>query len=70
MISYCIPHDGHVRLAIFDVRGRLVDIVVDARQKAGQHSVTLEAEDWPSGAFFLKLSMADRSAFGKMVLLR
>jgi hypothetical protein len=70
MISYCIPHDGHVRLAIFDVRGRLVDMVVDARQKAGQHSVTLEAEDWPSGAFFLKLSMADRSAFGKMVLLR
>ncbi|MBN1560681.1 hypothetical protein JW998_10555, partial [candidate division KSB1 bacterium] len=60
----------HVRLAIFDVRGRLVETIVDARQRAGEHSVAVAADDWPSGAFFFKLSMADRSTFGKMVLLR
>ncbi|MBN1562056.1 carbohydrate binding domain-containing protein, partial [candidate division KSB1 bacterium] len=68
-ISYHIPADGHVRLAIFDVRGRLVETIVDARQKAGQHSIAVAA-DWPSGTFFCKLSMADRSTSGKMVLLR
>ena len=69
-IAYHIPQNGRVELQIYDVRGRLVETLIDEFQKAGQHMVSLSAADWPSGAYFCRLSMDDFIAVRKMVLLQ
>jgi hypothetical protein len=44
-----------VYLALYDVRGRKVRTLVDARLPAGRHPVTLQAEGLPGGVYFYRL---------------
>ena len=36
-LSYALPDAAHVKLQIFDVRGRLVHTLADGQQEAGHH---------------------------------
>jgi hypothetical protein len=39
-IQYSVPRDGHVRLIVLDVQGRVVATLVDRVVPAGQHQAT------------------------------
>lgn len=69
-ITYRIPHNGHVKLQIYDIRGKLIETMVDEFQKQGEHSVTLTSMEWPSGALLCKLASGEHIAVQKMLLLR
>lgn len=69
-ISYRMAKNGHVKLEVFDIRGRLQETLVDQNQTAGQHAVELQTNDWSSGAYLYRLSMNDLSVVRKMILLR
>ncbi len=60
----------HVSLSIYDISGRVVATLVDARLPAGSHHVTWETNDTPSGVYFYKLSTGDFSAARKMLVLK
>lgn len=44
-ISFTLPSRGHVKVALYDVRGRLVRTLVDGHMEAGQHSVRWMGRD-------------------------
>ncbi len=44
-ISYGLPRQTHVRLALYDVAGRLLRVLVEATQDAAQHRVWWDARD-------------------------
>jgi len=44
-IQFNLARSGHVRLGLYDLRGRLVDLVVDMDLPAGNHIV----DDWQPG---------------------
>jgi M6 family metalloprotease-like protein len=77
-IGYSIAKRGHVRLAVYDVTGRLVRTLVDAEQSpaAGGYSVVWDATNdagdrVASGVYFYKLTTAgDYQAVKKLVLLK
>ncbi len=75
-IQYSIPGGGgHVRLQIFDVRGRLVRRLVDGWQPGGRHLATWQGRDdrgreVPTGIYFYRLTLEDKSASRKMLLLK
>jgi len=69
-ISYDLPAAGDVSLKVYDVCGRLVETLVDGRQKAGSYTVSWDASGISSGVYFYKLTTADRHCTRKMVLLR
>ena len=74
-IDYSIPRDGQVTLNVYDVNGRLVKQLVREEQKAGYYSVTWNGMDEAgrqvvSGTFLYRLQAGDRTATGKMVLLK
>ncbi|MEM8489133.1 MAG: PQQ-dependent sugar dehydrogenase [Bacteroidota bacterium] len=69
-ISYTLSATGPVRLAVYDVQGREVSVLVDATQPAGMQSVVFEAQDLPSGTYFYELRAGDFVESRKMLLVK
>ncbi len=74
-IRYELPGDCHVRLAIYDVAGRLVRVLVDEQRTGGVHDVMWSGTDSggsavASGIYFYRLDAAGTVITKKMALLR
>lgn len=69
-ITYRIPDDGSVRLAVFDLLGRNVAGLVDEAQTAGIHRVTFEASSLPSGLYFYRIEWNGQCITRRMTLMR
>jgi hypothetical protein len=69
-ISYTLRSNGNVRLAVYDVMGREVVVLVDGVQSAGSHEVAFSGAGLPSGVYFYKLQTANEVMTKKMALVR
>jgi hypothetical protein len=74
-ISYSIPQTGVVHLAIYDVSGKRVRVLVDGLEPAGHHRLTWDGtsdrgQATASGVYFLRLSANGRQLAQKLVLVR
>lgn len=74
-ISYTIRETGLVRLAIYDVSGKLVRILVDGLKPAGDHRITWDGTNdrgqmAASGVYFLRLSSNGEYRAQKLVLVK
>ncbi len=69
-IQYAVSEAAPVRLAVYDVLGREVRVLVDATTAAGVYTVTFDAASLPSGAYFYRLQAGDFSETRRMVLLK
>ncbi|MEM6646879.1 MAG: T9SS type A sorting domain-containing protein [Bacteroidota bacterium] len=69
-IGYALPEAGLVRLVVFDLMGREVQVLVDGPRPAGQHEVTFEARRLSSGTYLYRLEAANTVRTGRMVLLK
>ena len=69
-IEFQLPQKSHVTLAVFDVTGRKVAVLVDAVKQAGAYSVQWNASSVPSGVYFCRIHTNGFEAVRKLVLLR
>lgn len=74
-LEYSLPAAGRVRLAVYDVAGRLVRTLVDAELPGGAHAAAWDGTDdhgraAPSGTYFARLEADGRVATGRMGLVR
>ncbi|MGD9141162.1 MAG: DUF362 domain-containing protein [bacterium] len=74
-ISYSVGRMGLVRLAVYDMNGRLVRKLVDGPKCTGDHTVTWNGrndagERVAAGIYFYRLSMPARSESHKIVISR
>ncbi|MFH0766357.1 MAG: T9SS type A sorting domain-containing protein, partial [Calditrichota bacterium] len=69
-IAYSLDESGEVRLAVFDVQGRLAQELFQGRQSAGQYVVTLGEDNLVAGIYFVRLELSGRTASQKVVLLK
>ncbi len=72
-IAFELPVAGPVRLAVFDVRGRLVRTLAQGAMDAGSHDVQWDGRDTrnvrvSSGLYFYRLETTGASEVRKMVL--
>lgn len=54
-IPFTLAHSGEVRLAVYDVLGREVAVLVDGPRGAGAHEVAFETANLPSGVYLYRL---------------
>lgn len=54
-LSFELPQTSHVTLVVLDVRGRVVQQLVDGQMPAGRHTMTWHATHLPSGVYFISL---------------
>jgi len=63
-IAYRIPEAGRVRLALYDLLGREVRVLVDHDVRPGVHRVRVEADDLASGVYLYRLSVRPADSGG------
>ncbi|PAP75853.1 T9SS type A sorting domain-containing protein [Rubrivirga marina] len=54
-LAYDLPAPGSVRLAVLDVLGREVAVVVEVDRPAGRHATALDAAALPAGVYVVSL---------------
>ncbi|MDZ7314737.1 MAG: DUF362 domain-containing protein [candidate division KSB1 bacterium] len=64
-----LPHTGHFDAKVYNLSGQLIDILVDGRLE-GQHVIRWNADDKPSGIYFLKASFNGQTISRRLFLLR
>ncbi len=74
-IVYSVPESKAINLRIYDVKGRLIRILVNETKSAGTHRVIWDGRDSngrciASGVYFVRLEAAGEVRTGKIVLLR
>ncbi len=69
-ISYALPTPGAVRLAIHNVLGQEVALLVDGEQPAGRHEVALDGRSLAAGVYFYTMEAGSFRQSGKMLVVR
>lgn len=62
--------DGAVRLAVYDITGREVALLVNQKLSVGSYEYTFDAQGFTSGVYFFRLEAGDFSETKKMTLLK
>ena len=69
-LRFEVPAAAHVKLAVYDVLGREVRVLVDGIREAGRHEVTFEAAGLPSGMYLYRLETPQGSFTKTMQLIK
>lgn len=69
-IRFALPSAGDVHLSVYSVLGEEVACLVDGRQSAGVHEVTMDASRLASGVYIYQLRTAGVVETRRMVLVR
>ena len=70
-VRFSLPAAGPVTLTLFDLQGRRVmDLLGEEWQAAGEHEVELRTVDLPGGVYFCRLQVGEAVVTRKLVLAR
>lgn len=70
IIRYEIPKSCFVKLVIYDILGKEVEILVNEKQNEGTYEVTFYVSKYQSGVYFYKLETENYSETKKMLLIK
>ena len=75
VIEYTIPEPAHVRLDVFNILGRQVDVLVNREQTAGDHEAVWDGTDGAgervaSGVYLCRLTAGNHTTARKMMLVK
>lgn len=69
-IEYVLPNSGYVRLEIFNMRGQVVDVLVNGYRNRGSHMAVWNMNNHAAGTYLYRLRMGDYTETRKMTLLK
>lgn len=69
-IKYSLPRDSQVLLRIYNLRGQVVETLVEGSMTAGYHDAVWNAAGHPSGVYFYRIQAGDFTETRKMILLK
>lgn len=69
-ISYTVPQAGAVRLAVYDLLGREIAVLVDGVTSSGRHTATFDGTQISSGVYLYRLTANGTSVTRKMMLVK
>ncbi len=69
-IRYQLPRGSFVKLAIYDLLGREIEVLVNEEKGTGVHNANWNADKFSSGIYIAKLETGDFAASIKIILLK
>ncbi|MEJ2721489.1 MAG: T9SS type A sorting domain-containing protein [bacterium] len=69
-LTVLLPEASDVNLAIYDVAGRLVDVIVNGAREAGDHVIEWDAGNVASGVYFARLKAGNTTQVKRLILLK
>ncbi len=68
-IKYSLSHPGNVQVEIYNIKGQLVETLLDKDTSIGFHTIEWDAQDMTLGIYFCKLVADKKETVKKMVLI-
>jgi hypothetical protein len=68
--TFSLPSQEFVRLQVYDIQGKRVSTLVSSPLAQGRHSVSWNAENFPSGIYFYQIDIGSYSHVGRVSLLK
>jgi Glycoside Hydrolase Family 113/Secretion system C-terminal sorting domain len=59
VITYRLTASNDVNLSVYDIKGKMIEILVNEYKPAGYHSIRWDASAYPSGIYFYRLRVGD-----------
>ena len=69
-IEYYIPESNSVKVSVFDVMGRQIDILQDGFKNSGYHSIIWDATNQASGVYYIQVTSNGQVQSQKVMLLK
>ena len=69
-LGLALNADGFVSMSVFNIRGQVVEVLVDRNMNAGYHNITWNADGISSGMYFVKVETGANAAIQKLMLLK
>ena len=69
-IDFEIPFNDNIKLSIYDIRGREIDVLYHGNINAGYHQMFWNAEQFSSGVYFVALVSSSHRLTHKIILLK
>jgi hypothetical protein len=70
VIPFDMAQSGKVRIAIYDVTGRLLKTLMDQNMIAGRHTIALDASTMPSGVYMVRMDAGGQRLTSKLTLIK
>ncbi len=68
--TFMLPETRRVTLNIYNLKGQLVQTLVDGIRRAGVQQVTFDGSGWSSGIYIYRLTSGGLTTAGKMILIK
>jgi len=69
-ISYSLAEPSYINISIYNVLGELEEILFEGDRPAGQHRITWNAVDYPSGIYFSRIKAGEQTGSIRILLLK
>ena len=69
-ISFSVPETAEIQIAVYDLLGRQVSLLINEQMTAGNHEIQFAASELPSGTYFYRLTTPEGTFVKQMVLLK
>ena len=69
-ISFVMEHENNIKLSIYDIRGREVDILVNGLKGSGEHTIIWDAADFASGIYYIHITAGNHVETQKIMLIK
>jgi hypothetical protein len=69
-IKFAVPKSGDVKIIVYDIMGREVQILVNEKLQPGVYETTFDGSTISSGVYFYKLSDSEFSETKRMLLIK
>jgi hypothetical protein len=66
-IKFSIPRNSDVRLEIYDMLGRQVELLVNREYNPGFYEIAFDAKELPSGIYFYRLVVIDKTVSAEKI---
>jgi hypothetical protein len=69
-LEYSIMNSGLVKITVFDVTGRQVDVIENSYKDVGDYNVIWSARNYTSGIYYIQILSGNEIKTQKVVLLK
>lgn len=69
-IEFSIPKENFVNITIYDLKGNVVDQLVNENKSGGNYKINWNAENYPSGVYLYKINAGNFSNIKKCILVK
>ena len=69
-IGFDLPMENSVRLIVFDMLGREVEVLIDNELNVGTHYVEWDASNMASGIYMVKMISGKKTDIQKLMLIK